>query len=188
MVLVSNIIKITFCLFTHYSCDIFGSNIITLLLIDSKLCHVYMYSYCRLPLISHPFILSTPPILLSVVVFIPFHLLAVNPNHATMSDTIEATKSDEGVVNVTCRDDSLIYLVLLQYSSNPDQLSVGLISGDNRSVILSPGGSGDVNLVVFSWRQEETFLNAVVSFVSQFQAPTSDYVATVSIETSSSQV
>ena len=91
-----------------------------------------------------------------------------------MSDSIETTKSEEGVVNVTCRDDSLIYLVLLQYSSNPDQLSVGLINGDNRSAILSPGGSGDVNLVVFSWRQEETFLNAVVSLVSQLQAPTSE--------------
>ena len=91
-----------------------------------------------------------------------------------MSDTIKTTKSDEGVVNVTCRDHSLIYLVLLQYSSNPDQLSVGLISGDNRSAILSPGGVGDVNLVVFSWRQGETFLNAVVSLVSQFQAPTSE--------------
>ena len=91
-----------------------------------------------------------------------------------MSDTIEATKSEGGVVNVTCRDDSLIYLVLLQYSSNPDQLSVGLINGDSRSVILYPGGSGDVNLVVFSWRQGETFLNAVVSLVSRFQAPTSE--------------
>ena len=76
-------------------------------------------------------------------------------------------------MNVTGRDDSLIYLVLLQYSSNPDQLSVGLINGDSRSVILSPGGSGDVTLVVFAWRQGETFLNAVVSLVSQFQPPTS---------------
>ena len=91
-----------------------------------------------------------------------------------MSDTIEATKSEGSVVNVTCRDDSLTHLVLLQYSSNPNQLSVGLINGDIRSVILSPGGSGDVNLVVFSWRQGETFLNAVVSLVSQFQAPTSE--------------
>ena len=91
-----------------------------------------------------------------------------------MSDTIEATKSEEGVVNVNCRDDSHVYLVLLQYSSNPNQLSVGLINGDNRSVILFPGGSGDVNLVVFSWRQGVTFLNAVVSLVSQFQAPTSE--------------
>ena len=94
----------------------------------------------------------------------------MNPNHPTVSDTIEATKSEGGVVNVTCRDDSLIYLVLLQYSSNPNQLSVGLINGDSRSVILSPGGSGDVNLVVFSWRQGETFLNAVVSLAS----PTSE--------------
>ena len=70
------------------------------------------------------------------------------------------------------------YLVLLQYSSNPHQLSVGLINGDNRSVILSPGGSGDVNLVVFSWRQGETFLNAVVSLVSQFQPPTSELLYT----------
>ena len=98
----------------------------------------------------------------------------MNPNHPTVSDTIETTKSEGGVVNVTCRDDSLIYLVLLQYSSNPNQLSVGLINGDSRSVILSPGGSGDVTLVVFSWRQRETFLNAVVSLVSQFQAPTSE--------------
>ena len=106
---------------------------------------------------------------------ITFASFTVTPNHPTMSDTIQATNSDEGVVNVTCSDDSLIYLVLLQYSSNPNQLSVGLINGDDRSVILSPGGSGDVNLVVFSWRQEQTFLNAVVSLVSQFQAPTSAF-------------
>ena len=31
-----------------------------------------------------------------------------------------------------------------------------------------------INLVVFSWTQGETFLNAVVSLVSQFQAPTSE--------------
>ena len=98
----------------------------------------------------------------------------MNPNHPTVSDTIEATESEGGVVNVTSRNDSLIYLVLLQYSSNPNQLSVGLINGDNRFVILSPGVCGDVHLVVFSWRQGETFLNAVVSLVSQFQAPTSE--------------
>ena len=116
---------------------------------------------------------------------ITFASFTVTLDYPTMSDTIQATKSD-GDVNVTCSDDSLIYLVVVQYSSNPNQLSVGLINGDNRSVILSPGGSGDVNLVVFSWRQDQTFLNAVVSLVSQFQAPTSEFSKNKSCRSSES--
>ena len=104
----------------------------------------------------------------------------MSPGYPTENENIQATKSDSGVVTVTSKNDSFIYLALVQSRSDPDQLHVGCINGTNQTAILSPGESSDDNLVVLSWRKGESYLNAEVSLV-RLETPASEYPRGLSI-------
>lgn len=98
----------------------------------------------------------------------------MSPDYPTENENIQASKSDSGVVTVTSINDSFSYLALILSSSDPDQLYVGYINGTNQTAILPPGGSADVNLVVLSWRNGESYLNAEVSLISRLETPASE--------------
>ena len=102
-----------------------------------------------------------------------FHIsLVVTTSPPTMVSSIIATKLDNGNIQVTCHDPSLNCLVLIQSTSDVDQLTVGVINDPmERSVTLAPPSSGGDVYVVYTWTVGESILTGQLAFVSQLELP-----------------
>ena len=96
-----------------------------------------------------------------------FVLYLVTPS-PPLNVGIAVGKLLNGSIEVTCPDESLNCLVLVQSTTdNPDQVHVGLInSDDDRTVVLSPGAT-DVSVVVYTWNNTESIFSGQLSHVSQ---------------------
>ncbi len=101
------------------------------------------------------------------------------PNSPLCVEDITVTKLSNGSAEVTCNTSGLSCLVLFLSKNSPTSLDpmvmIGFIEPPDDRTVVTLDATSDVYVVVYTWNSDsgETIFDGQVSFITQFELPTS---------------